>query len=438
MATPVIMPKFGQSVETCILTKWYKKAGEEIKKGEIIFAYETDKASFEEESKEDGILLATFFEEGDEVPVLTNVAVIGKAGESADEFRPGKSNENKKIEEKTEPETKITEVSEVIIEKTPQGEIKISPRAKALAEKLRVPYKNIVGSGPEGRIIERDIEMAAKNFSSATPLAYEIAENSGLYIPKSGTGIGNRILSSDLQTLQANGNNDFEIKKISNIRKIIADAMLKSMQNSAQLTHHIGADARRILSLRRQIKEKVQKQAFTDISINDIICYSVIKSLKQHPDVNSHFMGDYVKEFNKVHLGIAVDTPRGLMVPTVRNADDLTLQELSVSIKTLAEKCKQGSVDPDLLASTSASFTVTNLGAFGIEMFTPVLNIPQVGILGVNTIMYRPADTGEGVIGFVPYIGLSLTYNHQAIDGAPASRFLQTLKKEIENFNLDL
>ena len=158
--------------------------------------------------------------------------------------------------------------------------------------------------------------------------------------------------------------------------------------------------------------------------------------LKQHPDINGHFNGTEIKEFKTVHLGIAVDTPRGLMVPAIKNADRMTLEQLSTAIKKRSEECRQGGISPDLLSPEAATFTVSNLGVYGIEMFTPVLNIPQIGIIGVNTIIQRPADVGGGIIGFIPFIGISLTYDHRAIDGAPASRFLQTVKKEIETFSL--
>lgn len=152
--------------------------------------------------------------------------------------------------------------------------------------------------------------------------------------------------------------------------------------------------------------------------------------------MNAHFMGDSLKLFDSVNLGIAVDTERGLMVPALRNANDYNIEGLSRRLKTLAADCRQGNIDPDLLSSEAAGFTVSNLGGFGIEMFTPVLNLPQTGILGVNTITYKPADTGDGTIAFIPHIGLSLTYDHRAVDGAPASAFLQEVKKSIETLEI--
>lgn len=442
MASPVLMPKQGQSVESCIITEWFKQKGDAVKKGDILFAYETDKASFEEEAKEEGILLEIFYNNGDEVPVLTNVATIGKEGESVDDLRPSGEATKEEAPQAEDTASAVIEepqlsppTSEIII--TPSGEIKISPRAKKIAEQKRIPITGIQGTGPEGRIIERDIIRAEQQGMAMTTEAYTQAglEFGGI---TEGHGVGGRAMVTDIQNAATSSGNDFELKKLSNIRKIIAQGMLKSLQNSAQLTHHLGADARNILNFRKTVKVKKEESNIPDITLNDIICYCVINTLKQHPDLNSHFLGEQIKEFKRIHLGIAVDTPRGLMVPALRNTDTMNLETLSDNLKALAENAKGGSIDPELISPEAASFTVSNLGGFGIELFTPVLNLPQVGILGVNTITQRPADIGGGVIGFVPYLGLSLTYDHRAVDGAPASRFLQTLKKEIENFSYTL
>jgi pyruvate dehydrogenase E2 component (dihydrolipoamide acetyltransferase) len=212
--------------------------------------------------------------------------------------------------------------------------------------------------------------------------------------------------------------------------------MHASLQNSAQLTHHMSADARKIMDARKKVKEKQKEGASPNITLNDMICYSTIRALKQHPLANAHLLnGEVSREFRKVHLGFAVDTPRGLMVPCLKNADDLSLEGLSNQLASLAEKCRSGSIDPDLLSSQAASFTISNLGNYGVEMFTPVINLPQVGILGVNTIVNRPADLGNGVFGFIPHVGLSLTYDHRALDGGPATLLLREIKNEIEDFD---
>jgi len=169
-----------------------------------------------------------------------------------------------------------------------------------------------------------------------------------------------------------------------------------------------------------------------------MICFAVIKALHKHPEVNGHFLGDHMKLFQKVNLGFAVDSDRGLMVPTLLEADQYTLEELSGKLKELAEKSRKGNIDPDLLIPESAGFTVSNLGAYGVEMFTPVINLPQIAILGINTIINRPADKGDGTIELIPFIGLSLTYDHRALDGGPASLFLREVKEQIEKFEENL
>lgn len=215
--------------------------------------------------------------------------------------------------------------------------------------------------------------------------------------------------------------------------------MHSSLQNSAQLTHHLGADARRILDLRKKAKSALEDGALTvNITLNDMVCFAVIKALKKFPNVNSHFLGESVRYFNKVHLGLAVDTERGLMVPVVRNADDLSITGLAAQLKEIAAACRNGSVNPDILAPEAGSFTVSNLGNYGVEMFTPVINLPQSAILGVNTIVPRPKDLGDGVYAFVPYIGLSLTYDHRSLDGGEATRFLKQIAIEIETMDINL
>lgn len=271
-----------------------------------------------------------------------------------------------------------------------------------------------------------------------SPLAAELAEKTGLSAPIQGSGPGGRVLSSDLQKASIESEADSSVKKLSNIRRIIAEKMHASLQNSAQLTHHMSADARAMLNLRKEIKKKVDAEGYQNVTLNDMVCFAVIKALKKMPEINSHFLGDSIRTFSKVHLGIAVDTDRGLMVPTLRNADDLGIEQLSAQLKALANSCKSGNIDPDLLSPTAATFTISNLGAFGVEMFTPVINLPQSGILGVNTIINRPGDVGGGIIGFIPYMGISLTYDHRTIDGAPASAFLREIKEQIEQLNIKL
>jgi pyruvate dehydrogenase E2 component (dihydrolipoamide acetyltransferase) len=409
MGTPVIMPKQGQSVETCIITSWLKKKGESVHSGDILFSYETDKAAFDMESTADGTLLDVFFEEGAEVPVLVNVAVIGSPGEETELYRTG--NPQGKIITSTKKNTEEVSTSSIIQiqeEHSDDGnKTRISPRARRLADDNGLKYSNITGSGPNGRIIVRDIDvaLAGKIISPVT----------GHPMPAT----------------------EYSEQPLTNVRKMIAKAMHASLQNSAQLTHHMSADVRNLLEARKKIKIEITSgTANQDITLNDMICWCVIKALKKFPEANSHFLDDRIKTFNKVHLGIAVDTPRGLMVPAIKNADEMELVKLSKELKSVAEACRKGNINPELLQSSAASFTVSNLGFYGVEMFTPVINLPQAGILGVCTILYRPADLGNGVFGFIPVIGLSLTYDHRAIDGGPATLFLKEIKEQIERFRI--
>ena len=418
MAVPVLMPRQGQSVETCILGQWYKSVGEEVKEGDILFSYETDKASFEEEAKENGILLATFFNEGDEVPVLVNVAVIGNKDESFDEFKPG----GKPVEEKNEvkPVEDAPKVIEFEVEQDLNEQlIRISPLAKNMAEKLGVNIQILKGSGPYGRIIARDVESAEKEVQ--IPLAAPVVKTVSA-IPKA---------------MFIESGSDFEVRSIPNIRKLIANAMHQSLQNSAQLTHHMSADARQLQRLRKKFKaELADGKIKQNITINDFVCFAVIRALEKFPQVNTHYHGDKMKWFKKVHLGLAVDTDRGLMVPALKNADDLSITGLSSRLQQLATQARSGNINPDLLNPAEATFTVSNLGNYGVEMFTPVINLPQTAILGVCAIIPRPKEIEEGVYGFVPMIGLSLTYNHQALDGGEATLFLAEIRNQIENLSV--
>ena len=197
----------------------------------------------------------------------------------------------------------------------------------------------------------------------------------------------------------------------------------------------MSADVRSLLEARQKIKTRLTSDKNQqDITLNDMVCWCVIRALEKYPEANSHFLDDRIKTFHKVHLGLAVDTARGLMVPTVKNADEMDLIKLSKELKSVAVACKKGSINPELIQSAAATFTVSNLGNYGVEMFTPVVNLPQAAILGVCTIINRPANIGNNIFGFVPYIGLSLTYDHRAIDGGPATLFLKEIKDQIEAF----
>lgn len=445
MANVVIMPKQGQSVESCILTELRKKTGDKVAKGEVLFSYETDKASFEEESQFDGTVLAVFFNEGDEIPVLTNVMVIGAEGESFAEFAPSATQEAGPAAAPEQKEIPVAETAAQIIPAaaapaTPGAPV--SPRARKLAAEKGIDTSCVAGSGPYGRIIERDVQAAAEARGPLTGLAKAMMAQGGLQSPAGGTGLAGAVKGSDLQAASAAAAvNDTEstVKPMSNMRKLIAKSMYNSLQNSAQLTHMLGADARKLQALRKKAKKALEEGRIdANITINDFVCYATIKALQKFPNLNSHCLGDSMRLFSAVNLGCAVDTERGLMVPAILGADKMDIVALSKALKKVADDCKKGSCNPDLLAPTAATFTVSNLGGFGVEWFTPIINVPQSAILGVGTIVPRPKDLGGGVYAFVPFLGLSLTYDHRAIDGGEATRFLKQVATEIENLEITL
>jgi len=330
MATPVIMPKQGQTVESCIITKWHKKKGEKVEVGDLLFSYETDKASFDEEAKVSGILLDIFFEEGEEVPVLTNVAVIGQENESADIFNPKKGtdatisaespgivNEVKKGETVSQDRIEPKQVLQS------SDKIRISPRAKKLAEKLNVDFRFATPSGPEGRIIERDILELFNSGYVFTSAAKTEAKEIGNLKDLEPSGIGGRITISDIEKAKESfkiqksdieisaqiikDETEYEEAPLSNIRKTIAKAMYLSLTTTAQLTLHTSFDASNILEFRKRVKENREKLGLEDITINDIILFAVSRVLPKHKALNAHFLDDKMRYFKNVHLGFAVD-----------------------------------------------------------------------------------------------------------------------------------
>lgn len=454
------MPKQGQSVESCIVTEFKKKVGDKVAVGDVLFSYETDKASFDEDSKVEGTVLACFFNDNDEIPCLTNVMVIGEPGESFSEYAPSGAAVTEPAEAPTAsaapaaessatvPGASVTSTTStssvtVVAAASPVAGAPVSPRARRLAAEKGVDTAQVAGTGPHGRVIERDV-IAAQG-APKSGLAKAMMADGGLQAPAAGSGIGGMVKGSDLKVWQpthtenlAGEGEEFKVEKMSNMRKLIAKSMYNSLQNTAQLTHMLGADARRVQALRKKAKKALEEGRIdANITINDFVCYAVIKALKKFPKVNSHCLGDAMRIFNVVNLGCAVDTERGLMVPCVKHAEDLNIIGLSKALKKVAEDCKKGSINPDLLSAEGASFTVSNLGGFGVEWFTPVINVPQSAILGVGTIVPRPKDLGAGVYAFVPYLGLSLTYDHRALDGGEATRFLKQVAIEIENLEVE-
>ncbi len=440
MATVVIMPRQGQSVESCIITAFNKKVGDTVDAGEILFSYETDKSSFEEPAPVAGKILAIFREEGDDVPCLENVLVIGNDGEDVSEFAPAAATEEAapKAEEPVK-EASVQASPSAAAEAAPvatQGIGSISPRARLLAEKTNADLLKAVPTGPNGRIIERDVQKLVDmglTVSPAAKAAYTTATE--------GSGINGKVLLNDLNAPAVAATAEtgaapvaaYEDVKLSNVRKVIAKSMHASLANMAQLTLNSSFDATKLMALRASLKGGAEKMGLANITLNDMVLFAVSRVVLNHKDLNAHYLDDIMRYFNTVNIGIAVDTNRGLLVPTVFGAEKLSLNELSKAAKAVITEAQSGTINPDKLQG--GTFTVTNLGSLGIESFTPVINPPQTGILGVGTITKRIKEVnGEDVT--YPAMGLSLTFDHRALDGAPAAKFLKELCFALENFDL--
>ena len=438
MATPIIMPRQGQSVESCIITSWNKKVGDTVEKGEILFSYETDKSSFDEPAPESGKILAIFREEGDDVPCLENVCVIGQDGEDYSAFVP-KGEDAPAAEAATAAPAAAPAAEAVKVEAVAEATVAtgaISPRAKALAAKTGADLLKATATGPNGRVIERDVQSLVDR-----GLTVSGAASANYTTPVEGSGINGKVMLGDLNAPvapvaaaeAAPAVAEYEDVKLPNIRKIIAKQMCASLTGMAQLTFNSSFDATKILELRKSLKAGAEKMGLANITINDIILYAVSRVVLKHRGLNAHCLDDTMRYFNTVNIGIAVDTDRGLMVPTVFHAEKMSLNEISKASKSVITAAQSGTINPDLLKG--ATFTVSNLGSLGIESFTPIVNPPQTGILGIDCVTKRIKEVnGEDVV--YPAMGLSLTVDHRVLDGADAARFLKDIGFALENIDL--
>lgn len=445
MAVHIVMPKQGNSVESCIIVEWKKKEGDSIAVGDIICEVETDKSTIEVESTAEGTILKLLYVEGDDVPVMLPIAIVGQVGEDISALAPAQeTKEEAKEEPKTAPikeenQPKVPESATVL---RVQGSSDASPRARNLAHEAGLDICSIAASGPKGLVIERDVKAAMLGQQPLTPLAKEtLAAQGKLNVPAQGHGIGGRVLASDLSAgtapcatvAQEAVANDFQDIPVKGIRKVTASRMHQSLTSTAQLTLMTYADATKLKSLRKMFKNADEALQVGGITVNDLIMFAVSRTLVKFPNMNAHWLGDKIRVFSNVHLGMATDTEKGLMVPVIRNANLLTLKEISQQCKKMGTLCHEGKAQPDDL--TGSTFTVSNVGALGIETFTPVLNIPEIAILGVGAIVLKNVEVNGEVVAR-PSIGLSLTIDHQAVDGAPGARFLKALCDNIANIDV--
>ena len=441
MATIVVMPQLGNSVESCIIVEWMIAEGDTVAVDQTLASIETDKSTMEVPSTAAGTVLKLLWEEGDEVPVKDPLIIVGEPGEDISGLVPGADAAPADVapaEQASAPEQVAAPAFA-----TERATGAVSPRARALAASHGVDASAITeGSGPHGRVIERDVAAAI----AAGPVLTSAARAAGVSATE-GTGIGGRVSVADegraaeaapAAAVAAPAGADYPGASTSTplkgVRKVVAKRMMESLTSTAQLTLNTTANAAGILALRKKVKNADESLGLNKITLNDLVCFAVSRTLPKYPVFNAHLQDGVLTEFEQVHLGFACDTPRGLLVPVIRSAQALGLKAFSDEAKRLAGGAIDGTIAPDFLSG--GTFTVSNIGSFGIETFTPVINLPQTAILGVGAITPRPAVAADGTIGVEQRLNLSLTIDHQVIDGADGARFLRDLVAAIENIDV--
>ncbi len=393
MSIKIIMPPLSQTMETLVLLEWAKKVGDPVKKGETLFTVETDKASLEVESPGTGILHEVMAKPNSEVEVGSVIGTILESGENP----PTKSEvaSEKPLDAQKIIEAMVTEGQDNTDSKITRTRLFTSPRARRLASLVHIDLAQISPTGPRHMVVERDV----LNFQKLTPEAHPT-------------------ISQVDQTIE-----------LSNIRKTIARRMRDSLSNSAPVTYMSSADATDLVALREKViaglKSSDVKPTYTDLFIK-ILCLV----LKDHPALNANFDGEKLTRSSVVHMAIAVDTVRGLIVPVLHNANNLDIRQIAYERKRLVDRALDGVCTVEEL--NGGTFTISNLGTLGIEYFTPIINPPQVAILAVGQIHEAPA-VHNGQICIRHTVGLAVTCDHRIVDGAPAARFLKDICNLVEN-----
>lgn len=429
MAERIILPKQGLQMSEGTITQWLKSEGDEIKAGEPLFEMETDKLTITIDSPHSGVLLKILHEEGETVPNAEVIAIIGDLGEDIEaEIKLLSKKSGATLE--PEEESKKLSVAEHKIEPQEQessGRVFITPRAKALATSQSIRVDAIKGSGPEGLIIEQDVSNYSTKIS---PLARKISTDENISLEQvKGSGARGKIMSYDLPesgTSVDNEGQEEQLVPFSGMRKIIADRMYSSLQNSAQTHHFMHVFMDKIAELRKNLNTAEKKYSY-----NDFVVLAVAKALSMHPEFNATIADDAILMKTAINIGIAVATEKGLLVPVVHHAERLRLEGIRATIKALSEKAKTNRLLPEDMQG--GTFTISNLGMYGLDAFVPIINTPEVAILGVGAVKKIPAVMDNGELGVRLDMQLILTFDHRAVDGAPAAELLRSIKILLEN-----
>jgi len=452
MAEYFNLPMLGQTMEEGTITKWLKAEGDYIRRGDIIAEVMTDKANLEVDATFEGYLRKILAAEGETVPVNAPIAIISKTPDediSSLLTTSATSEPQPKATQSEAPEPARTAPSAETPATAAAGErLFISPRARRLAQEKGMPLTSLAGrgSGPQGRILERDVESVWQELMSAkprvTPLAEKVAAEAGVDVAAvPGTGVGGRVTKEDV--LRATAPSvaptppppvappaGTQAIKLTGLRKLVAENVVKGFFSAPPVTLVVEVDMTDCVNLREQLLPEVEKAYGTRLTYTDLIVKAVARALREHPMMNATLQGDQILIHTDINVGVAVAVEDGLLVPVLKNADRKPLGEISRELRELADRARAGKSTPEDLSG--GTFTVTNLGAYDVEMFNPVLVPGQTGILGVGRIAEKPA-VREGQVVARHLMNLCLTFDHRVLDGAPAARFLQRVKQLLES-----
>ncbi|WP_027291982.1 dihydrolipoamide acetyltransferase family protein [Robinsoniella sp. KNHs210] len=433
MAHRIIMPKQGLQMTKGTITQWLKNEGEFVKEGDPLFEMETDKLTITIDAAVSGTLLKILREEGDTVPITDIIAIVGEPGEDIKSLLKEFDSSAAK-EEFVGEDIRPTAVADKNVRKR----IFATPRAKKRASERQIFIENVKGTGPDGLINEKDVLTFKVNEFRATPVARKLAEMNGIVLSSvDGSGVNGKIMKSDVVMCCAGGNGA-EISNISSdhketvttipfigMRKAIATNMMASLHTMAQANHRMKVDMTESVRLRERLKGAGKKVSYTDILIR-----VVSNALLKYPKMNACVESDKIVCRHYVNIGIAVALENGLLVPNIKDAHTMSVVQIHEAAAVLADKARVGKLVRD--EYSNGTFTITNLGMYEVDEFTPIINPPEVGILGVGAIVDTPCAV-DGKVEIRPVMMLSLTYDHRVIDGAPAAEFLQYIKILLQN-----
>lgn len=409
MAFEVKMPQLGLTMEEGTVTKWFKQEGDPVKTGEVILEITTDKLTSEVESEYDGTLLKIVAQEGEDIPVKGLLAYIGEVGEQVGTAASAVPAQTATPVQTTAPTTEVMQTTPVC---ATGGRIKISPLAKKTAAKLGVDYTAIAGSGPMGRIIQKDILEASEK---------KAAISASVQAPVAATPEKNAVAST-LELMDGD-----EVVKLAGMRKVVAERMTKSAQEIPTVTQNMKIDVTELMAFRKKINDDLGVK----YSLNDYILKATAKALKNNKHMLVSLDGDKIIKRAHINIGMAVALDDGLIVPVIKDADKMSLGEISEKARDLAERARNNKLNMD--EYKGSTFSISNLGMFGIETFDPIINQPDAGILGVCAVSDELAMDEEGKIVKRQVMRISYTLDHRLVDGATAAKFQLAIKELLEN-----